>query len=586
MYILGISCYYHDASATLLKDGQVIFAADEERFSRLKHDSRFPKHAIEQCLEAADINIDEIDLIAFYEKPFLKFERIMRQHIENFPKTFKTFHLAIPSWLTQKIRIRNVLKKTFGYKGDVVYIDHHLSHAASAYLPSPFIEAAICTIDGVGEWTTTALGIGRGADVKLQKEIRFPHSLGLLYSTLTAYLGFTVNNSEYKVMGLAAYGLNDREKNYWYKKLRSIIDIKPDGSFQLKMEYFQFQYSDRMPSAKLIALLGGPIRRENDPLNDRHHNIAAAVQMITEDIVLTILRDLHQKTKCENIVLSGGVALNSVCNGKILSQTGFKNIWIQPNAGDGGNSMGAALFAYHCILNKPRTTFLEHAYLGPAFSNEVVEEFLNESKIKFHRFSNREELLSTTSQILASNLMVGWFQARMDWGPRALGARSILGNPCCIEMQNILNEKVKHRESFRPFAPAICAEDAAELFDCDLPLPIPADFMLMVYPIKEKYRAALPSITHVDGSGRLQNVKSTTNPLFYDLIKSFGQITGYPILINTSFNIRGEPMVCTPADAYRCMMGTGIDYLVMENFLIKREDNPNDIWDSESLAHD
>ncbi len=387
-------------------------------------------------------------------------------------------------------------------------------------------------------------------------------------------------------MGLAAYGLNDREKNYWYKKLRSVIDIKPDGSFQLIMDYFQFHYSDRMPSAKLISLLGGPIRREKDPLNERHHNIAAAVQMITEDIVLSILRDVQQKTKCENIVLSGGVALNSVCNGKILSQTGFKNIWIQPNAGDGGNSMGAALFAYHCILNKPRKTFLEHAYLGPEFSTEEVREFLIQSKIKFHQFSNREGLLSTTSQILASNLIVGWFQGRMEWGPRALGARSILANPCSPDMQKIINEKVKHRETFRPFAPAICAEDAPELFECDLPLPLPADFMLMVYPIKEKYRATLPAITHIDGSGRLQSVRSATNPLFYDLIKSFGQVTGYPILINTSFNIRGEPMVCSPADAYRCMMGTGIDYLVMENFLIKREDNPQDKWDSETLAHD
>jgi carbamoyltransferase len=585
-YILGISCHYHDAAATLVKDGKVVFAADEERFSRKKHDAGFPILAIQECLKWANITIDQVEHIGFYEKPFLKFERILRQHLDYFPKTFKTFQMAIPSWLSEKIRVRHVIRKRLGYQGDVFFVDHHLSHAASAFLPSPFQEAAILTIDGVGEWTTTTIGIGRGKSLKLFKEIRFPHSLGLLYSTLTAYLGFSVNNSEYKVMGLSPYGLMDRSQNSWYPKMRQVIDIKPDGSYSLNMEYFIFQHSDRMPSPLLCELLGGPIRKESDPMEKRHEDIAAALQMVTEDAVLAMLRYAHQVTSCDNVVLSGGVALNSVCNGKILAETGFKKVWIQPNAGDGGNSMGVALFVENVILGNARNYVLDDAYLGPSYAPEKVEAFLKASGIKYTRFTSDEELINKTAKLLSENQVIGWFQGRMEWGPRALGARSILSNPCSQEMKAILNEKVKHREAFRPFAPAVCAEDADEYFACDLPVPAPADFMLMVYPIKEKYRDQLPAVTHVDGSGRLQTVRRSQNALYYDLIKAFGRISGIPILVNTSFNIRGEPIVCTQEDAYRCMMGTGIDCLILGEFMIRREDNPKDIWDSESLAHD
>ncbi len=586
MFILGISCHYHDAAATLLKDGKVVFAAEEERFTRLKHDSSFPVNAIKACLDESGISIDQIDAIAFYEKPFLKFERIIRQHLDFFPRTFKTFQMALPSWLTEKVRVRQVLRKKLGYRGDVFFINHHLSHAAAAFLPSPFEEAAILTVDGVGEWSTTSIGRGRCTTLELNKEIRFPHSLGLLYSTLTAYLGFSVNNSEYKVMGLSAYGLMDREKNAWYQKLRSVIDIKADGSYKLDMDYFVYQFSDRMPSKKLCALLGGPIRIESDPLDNRHRDIAAAVQMLTEDVVLAMLRFAHQETGSDNVVLAGGVALNSVCNGKILVATGFKNIWIQPNAGDGGSSMGSALFVHNVILGHARNYVLENVYLGPAYSSDEVEKFLVRSGIKYSKFAASEDLVSKTASLIEADQIVGWFQGRMEWGPRALGARSILSNPCSSAMQSILNEKVKHREAFRPFAPAVCAEDAEEYFVCDSPVPVPTDFMLMVYPIREKYRSRLPAVTHIDGSGRLQTVRRDQNPRFYDLIKAVGKLTGIPMLVNTSFNIRGEPIVCTPEQAYRCMMGTGIDYLVLENFLIQRTDNPNDIWESESLAHD
>jgi carbamoyltransferase len=586
MYILGISCHYHDAAATLLKDGMVVAAAEEERFSRRKHDSSFPVAAIRWCLESQGIGIGSVDHVAFYEKPFLKFERILRGHLENFPRGFKTFQMAIPSWLSEKIRVRSVLKKRLGYRGDISYIDHHLSHAAGAFLPSPYEEAAIVTVDGVGEWTTTAYGIGRGSSVELRKEIRFPDSLGLLYSTLTAYLGFTVNNSEYKVMGLSAYGTMDRSANACYSKLRQVIDVKEDGSYKLDMAYFTFQHSDRMPSSKLCGLLGGPVREPSEKILPRHYDTAAAVQMITEDVVTAMLRHAAKETGCRDAVLSGGVALNSVCNGRILRATGLRSLWIQPNAGDAGSSMGAALFAHSTVLEKPRVYRLEHAYLGPGFSNEEIGKFLDADGIRHSRFPSREALLAEAARLLHAGEVVGWFQGRMEWGPRALGARSILADPGRADMQAILNGKVKHRETFRPFAPAVCAEDAEEYFECDLPLPLPADFMLMVYPIREKWRARLPAVTHVDGSGRLQAVRRATNPLYYDLIKEFGKASGIPMLVNTSFNIRGEPVVCSPKDAYRCMMGTGIDCLFIGDFLVRREDNPKDMWDGEADAAD
>lgn len=581
MYILGVSCFYHDSAAALLKDGIVVAAAEEERFTRKKHDNSFPINAINFCLKKAGIGIDKIDFIGFYEKPFLKFERILYQHLENFPWSYKIFLSSTASWLNEKLRVVKIIRKKLGYKGDVLFVEHHLAHAASSFLVSPFKKAAILTADGVGEWSTTTYGLGEGNEIHLMKEIKFPHSLGLLYSTITAYLGFKVNNSEYKVMGLSPYGLMDKEKNPYYAKLKKVIDIKNDGSYRLDMSYFVFHYKDRMPSKKLCELLGGPVRRPDLEISQRHKDIAAALQMILEEAIMKILNHVHNVTKCDNLVMAGGVALNSVCNGKILGSTPFKRIWIQPNATDGGTSLGTAAYVYHTMCGKKRNYILKNAYLGPEFSTEEIRSFLRGQKINYSEFKGEKELIETTAKLIYENRVVGWFQGRMEWGPRALGARSILANPCNEKMQDILNQKVKHREKFRPFAPVVCKEDAFKYFECDRPLPEPADYMLMVYPIKKAWRKKIPAVTHVDGSGRLQTVDRQQNPNYYDLIKAFGKLSKIPILINTSFNIRGEPIVCTPNDAYRCMMGTGIDYLVMDRFLIKRADNPKDMWDSE-----
>ena len=585
-YVLGISCYYHDASAALLKDGVIVAAAEEERFTRKKHDSSFPINAIQYCLESQNITIKDINHIGYYEKPLLKFERILSQHIETFPLSYKTFLSALPSWLSEKLRPVKTIKKKLLYTGDIFFIEHHLAHAASAFLLSPFEKAAIVTVDGVGEWTTTAYGKGEGNDICLMKEIRFPSSIGLLYSTITAYLGFSVNNSEYKVMGLAPYGTMDRDKNEYYNKLRRVIDIKDDGSFKLDMSYFIFHYADRMPSKKLCALLGAPVTKRGSEMTQRHKDIAAAVQLITEEVLTKMLLHVYEVTNCDNLVMAGGVALNSVFNGKILKNTPFKRVWMQPNASDGGTSIGAASFIYHSIMGHKRNNHLDSAYLGQEFSTKEIRSFLRFNNIKFSQFTDQKELIENTARLICEDNVVGWFQGRMEWGPRALGTRSILANPINPRAKELLNTKVKHREKFRPFAPVVCEDDAPVYFECDLPLPEPTDFMLMVYPIKKQWQHRMPSVTHVDGSGRLQTVKRTQNSLYYDLIKEFGKLSGIPILINTSFNIRGEPIVCTPYDAYKCMMGTGIDYLVMDRFLIRREDNPQDMWDSEEYADD
>lgn len=585
MNILGISCYYHDASATLLRDGQVVAAAEEERFSRKKHDHGFPKQAIAFCLKQGGITIEDIDYIAFYERPVLKFERILSQHLQYFPWSLKTFLSSMPSWFSEKLRVPKVIRKELGYTRPIFFFGHHQSHAAAAFLPSPFEEAAILTVDGVGEWQTTTLGKGKGADIELVSEIRFPHSLGLLYSTITAYLGFSVNNSEYKVMGLAPYGLMDREKNPYYNKLRQVIDIKDDGSFRLDLDYFVFQYRDRMPSQKLCDLLGGPVLKRGGDMTPRHQDIAAALQMVTEDVLTLMLRHLHAVTGLDNVVLAGGVALNSVYNGKILSRTPFKNIWVQPNASDGGSSMGAALYLWNSLLNHPRQYRLQSAYLGPVYTDAEIKAVLDAKQVIYTELAP-EAIAPTTAQLIFDNQVVGWFQSGMEWGPRALGARSILSNATNRDMQAILNLKVKHREKFRPFAPVVCYEDALTYFECDDPLPEAADYMLMVYPVRAEYREKIPAVTHVDGSGRLQTVREHHNPLYYRMLKALGELSGMPIAINTSFNIRGEPIVCTPEDAYRCMMGTGIDCLVMGRYLIVREDNPRDMWDSEALAND
>lgn len=580
MYILGISCYYHDSSACLLKDGKVTAAAQEERFTRIKHDISFPINAIKWCLDNAKITIRDIDYIAFYEKPMLKFERLLFQHLEMFPRSFWTFYKAMPSWFKEKLRVQTTIRKRLKYGGDIIFIRHHLAHAASSFLCSQFKEAAILTVDGVGEWETTTLGYGKGNEIIINKVIDFPHSIGLLYSAVTAHLGFRVNDAEYKVMGLAPYG-----NPVYYDKFKRVMDIKEDGSYCLDMSYFTYHYKMRMPSRKFIKEFG-PTRKPGTQITQHHKDIAASLQKITEEAVFKMANYLYSMTKCPNLCIAGGVALNSVANGKILSNSPFKDIYIQPAAGDAGTSIGAALYLYNTLLNKKRDYVLKSANLGPEFSRENIKFFLDSNGIKYSAFKSDEELIKRVARMIYDNNIIGWFQGRMEWGPRALGSRSILSNACNPKMKDILNLKVKHREQFRPFAPVVPAEDADEYFECDKPIPLPTDFMLMVYPIKKEKRNLIPAVTHVDGSGRLQTIRKEQNYQYWKLIKEFGKLSSIPILINTSFNIRGEPIVCTPYDAYKCMMGTGIDYLVIDKFLIKRQDNQRDIWDSESQAKD
>ena len=580
MNILGINAFFHDSSAALVQDGRLVAAAEEERFTRKKHDLSWPKNAIEYCLKQGNITIEQVDYIGFYEKPLLKFERVMSQFLETFPKGFGAFRQAMPGWFNDKLRVMKYVRKKLKYRGDVFFIEHHLAHAASSFFCSPFQESAILTTDGVGEWQTTTTGIAKGQEITLGKEIIFPHSLGLIYSTVTAYLGFSVNNAEYKVMGLAAYG-----KPVYYDNFLKLVDIKEDGSYSLDMSYFDYTHKMRMPSRKFIELFGRP-RGKNDPMEQRHKDMAASLQKLTEDVLFRILNSLHKETGMDNLCMAGGVALNSVANGKILSKTPFRDIFIQPAAGDGGTAVGAAFYAYNSILGKKREYVMRDAYLGPGYSTREIRQFLDKEKVNYSSFDTDEQLVKTAAKLIAEGNVLGWFQGRMEFGPRALGARSILSDATNPEMQDILNLKVKHREKFRPFAPAVCEDDAIKYFECDEPVPAPTDFMLMVYPIRPQFRQKLPAVTHVDGSGRLQSVRREQNRLYYDVIKAFGKLKGMPIIINTSFNIRGEPIVCTPEDAYRCMMGTGIDYLFIDRFLVARKDNPKDMWDSEATATD
>jgi carbamoyltransferase len=577
VYILGISCYYHDAAACLIHNGKIVAAAEEERFTRKKHDISFPINAIKFCLKKANITGDKLDHVAFYEKPLLKFERILSQHLEAFPKSYFTFIKTIPGWINEKLRIRKTLKKQIGYKKDVSFIDHHLSHAASSYLVSPFKESAILTVDGVGEWATTTFGHAKENKVTIDKEIHFPHSLGLLYSTITAFLGFKVNNDEYKVMGLAPYG-----KPIYKDEIRKLITLHEDGSYSLDMSYFVFQWASKMPSRKMTQLFG-PQRKPESELTQKHKDIAASLQKVTEESLFHMLNQLHKETKSDNLCMAGGVALNSVANGKIKANTPFKNVFIQPSASDAGTSLGAAFYLYNSVLDKPRTTVMDHAYLGPSFTDKEVKEYLDKNHVNYTTFKSDDDLIKTTAKLIWENNVIGWFQGCMEWGPRALGARSILSNATNPDMKEIINAKVKHRELFRPFAPAVTDEDAHKYFELDKD---DEKFMLFVYPIKKEFHDKIPAVTHVDGSGRLQTITPEQNKLYHGTIKEFGKHSGIPIVINTSFNIRGEPIVLTPHDAYRCMMGTGIDYLVIGNFLVKRDDNPNDKWDSESLAKD
>ncbi len=575
--ILGISCFYHDSAACLIKDGIVVAAAEEERFTRKKHDTGFPLNAIEYCLKEGGITSQQLAYIAFYEKPLLKFERLLSQHLEMFPMSYWSFYKALPAWLNEKLRVPSVIKKKLKYNGDILFIEHHLAHAASSFLVSPFEEAAILTIDGVGEWATASYGYGKENDITLLKELKFPNSVGLLYSTVTAHLGFSVNNSEYKIMGLSPYG-----KPIYYDKFKKIVDVKDDGSIEFDMSYFDYHYKLTMPSRKFVEEFG-PIREPHEEVTQKHKDIAASLQKITEEIIFKMLNHLYNETKMENLCIAGGVALNSVANGKITKNTPFKNVWIQPAASDAGASLGAAAYAYNTILSNKRKYEMESAYLGPSFSTEYIQKFLDDKKIIYKKFKSDDSLVKLAANLIYNNNVIGWFQGRMEFGPRALGARSILSNASNPQMKEILNTKVKHREIFRPFAPVISKEDVHDYFEIDKD---EEPFMLFVYPFKQEKRKIVPSVVHVDGSGRLQTTSEGENHLYYRVIKEFEKLSGVPILVNTSFNIRGEPIVCTPEDAYKCMMGTGIDYLVIDKFLIKREDNPKDMWDSEKIAMD
>lgn len=595
MVIIGISAYYHDSAACLIIDGEIIAAAQEERFTRNKHDSDFPVNAIKYCLNQANIRPNNIDYIVFYDKPFLKFERLFETYLAFAPRGFSNFSTSLPIWikdkLFQKSVIVNALKEHFGKNIEwverLLFSEHHLSHAASAFFPSPFEESAVLTMDGVGEWTTTSLAVGKANQLEVHKEIFFPHSLGLLYSAFTYYTGFKVNSGEYKVMGLAPYG----EPKYANLIKDHLIEIKDDGSFHLNMSYFNYCTDLTMTNERFNKLFGGPPRRAEDTLTQKEMDLAASVQAVTEEVIIKLAKGIQKSTGQKNLCLAGGVALNCVANGKLLHNKIFDEIWIQPASGDAGGAIGAALAAYYIMLNKPRTIntsdSMHGSYLGPEFSQEDTENRLNKLGAKFLVVSN-DELIDITAQALVDGKAVGWHQGRMEFGPRALGGRSIIADPRSKTVQKQLNLKVKYRESFRPFAPSILSEDVKDWFEIDAKSP----YMLMVAEIKknkqlaveEKHqqllgidklnipRSEIPAITHVDYSARIQTVHKETNLRYHKLISKFKELTECPVLVNTSFNVRGEPIVCTPEDAFRCFMGTEIELLVVGNCIIRKED--------------
>lgn len=562
MYILGISCFYHDAAACLIKDGEIIAAAQEERFTRKKHDPNFPKNAINYCLKEAGISVSDIEYVGFYDKPFVKFERIILTYIATFPKSFPSFSKSMPVWIKDKLWIKRLIHENVGFEKEILFINHHQSHAASSFLVSPFEEAAILTIDGVGEWATATYGIGRGTDIEILKEINFPHSLGLLYSAFTYYLGFKVNSAEYKVMGLAPYG----KPIYYDLIMKELIDVKEDGSFKCNMKYFAYDYGLTMTNGKFDKLFGGPPRVPETKLDQRHKDLAASVQKVTEEVVLRMANYLYKKTGLKNLCMAGGVALNCVANGRVLRESPFENIFIQPAAGDAGGAVGVAKFIYHTLLGNPRTAPIKDTYFGPQYSNEDIKKYLDERNVKYHQLS-REELLKKTAQLIHEQNVIGWFQGRMEFGPRALGNRSIIADATNPENRDVVNLKIKFRESFRPFAPSVLAEKASQYFELDCPSP----YMLLVANVREGKRI-IPAVTHVDNSARIQTVTREENELYYDLIKEYEKISGVPVIINTSFNVRGEPIVCTPHDAYMCFMRTNMDYLVMGNFLLDKKE--------------
>ena len=595
MRILGISAFYHDSAAALIEDGRIAAAAQEERFTRKKHDSGFPAHAIRYCLEDSGGGLEGVDFVAFYDKPFLKFERLLETYLAFAPKGFQSFNMAMPIWLREKLFQKDLLRKKFkafdsefDWKNKLLFAEHHQSHAASAFFPSPFEEAVILTMDGVGEWATTSVGQGSGNRLEMTKEIHFPHSLGLLYSAFTYYTGFKVNSGEYKVMGLAPYG----EPKYAGLILDNIIDLKDDGTFRLDQSYFDYCTGLRMTNDKFDALFGGTRRRADELLTQRHMDLAASIQAVTEEAVLRLTRGLKAETGVKNLCLAGGVALNCVANGKVLRDAKFDNVWVQPAAGDAGGALGAALTAYHLFQGQPRTLdgpldAMQGSYLGPAFEQSDIEARLSKAGAKF-KVLTEEDVIASTAQAINDGKAVGWFQGRMEFGPRALGGRSILGDARSATMQKTLNLRVKYRESFRPFAPSVLREDVADWFEMDADSP----YMLMVADVVESRRrdmteaekalfgidklnvprSDIPAVTHVDYSARIQTVHRETNPRYHALITRFREISGCPVIVNTSFNVRGEPIVCTPEDAFHCFMGSDIEILVAGNCRLKKED--------------
>jgi carbamoyltransferase len=588
MYILGISAFYHDSAACLVKDGEILSAAQEERFTRKKHDHNFPYKAIEFCLKDAGITADQLDLVAFYDKPFLKFERLLETYLAYAPVGIKSFIKAMPLWIKEKLWMKEMIKDKLGYTGEIIFPEHHESHAASAFYPSPYNKAAILTMDGVGEWTTTSYGIGDGNDIQLLADIKFPHSLGLLYSAITYYTGFKVNSGEYKVMGLAPYG-KPKYKRLIYDHL---IDVKDDGSFRMNMEYFNYCQGLTMTNGKFNKLFGGPPREPETNLTQKEMDLARSLQEVTEEIVLKLGNHVYKKTGLKNLCLAGGVALNCVANGRLLREGPFENIWIQPAAGDAGGALGAALIGWYKYHNKPRTAdeksdSQKGSYLGPAFIDDEIHAFIQSFNLTAKRYED-DKLIETVANLISSEKVIGWFDGKMEFGPRALGSRTIIGDARSPKMQATMNIKIKFREGFRPFAPSVLFEKVSDFFEIEKSSP----YMLLTADVKNErripmtdddhkkwgidklnvVRSDIPAITHVDYSARLQTVHKETNPRYHKLISKFEEKTGCAVIINTSFNVRGEPIVCTPKDAYKCFMRTDMDYLVLGNYILSKED--------------
>ncbi len=602
--ILGISAHYHDSAAALVIDGQVVAAAEEERFSRRKHDESFPFRAIDYCLQHGGLTPERLDYVAFYEKPLLRFGRLLETYLAFAPAGFPSFAKAVPLWIHEKLHVRRQIRRALGsrFRKRCVFAEHHQSHAASAFFPSPFHEAAVLTFDAVGEWATAAFGTGQGNTLRLHGELHFPHSLGLLYSAFTYFCGFRVNSGEYKLMGLAPYG----RPRYVPLILERLLDLKPDGSFRLNLEYFNYCQGLTMTSRRFELLFGSRPRKPGTPITEREMDLAASIQQVTEQVVLRAARHVHEQTGMKDLCLAGGVALNCVANGRLLREGPFERVWIQPAAGDAGAALGAAMLVWYQLLDQPRDPVpgdaQQGSLLGPQFSDEQVEQFLRAQGGAYHRVADDETLCRRVAEHLAAGKVVGWLQGRMEFGPRALGARSILADPRRAEMQSLLNGKVKFRESFRPFAPAVLAEYASEYFD--LPCGVESPYMLLAVPLREdkrmpvsmsrtkqfeepaQPRSVIPAVTHVDYSARLQTVDAARHGRFWRLLREFNRLTGCPVLINTSFNVRGQPIVCSPADAYGCFVATGMDILVMEHFVLYKEEQPraNDHPADEYLA--